>query len=250
MARALIAGLGLIGGSIGKALVARGWHVAFVDDRVEDREARAAAAAHEKRESIVSGYDLIVLATPVDEALDQARMIPHGALATSVCSVMEALSEAALSNDFIAGHPMAGSHESGLHSADINLFKGKTWFVERHHPLVEQMIRDCGATMRVVDPRKHDEAVAATSHLPQLLSTALASYLNELNPDLEFTGTGLRDFLRLAQSHPSVWLPVFGANRHAIDEHLHQVIRHANRIADGDRMLVFGALDFIDKLRG
>jgi prephenate dehydrogenase len=247
--RALIAGLGLIGGSIGKALVARGWNITYVDPHVELRDALAHKAAHARAEWIDGGYDLIILATPVGDAIEQAERLPTGTPATSVCSVMKALVDAALTDDFIAGHPMAGSHEHGLESSNIDLFRNKTWFVARQHPLVEQMIRDCGAKMRVVDPREHDEMVAATSHLPQLLSTALAAYLHDLNPDLEFAGSGLRDFLRLANSHPSVWSPVLAANQGAIRRHLEGMLHGIHRVAEGDRQRFWDALDFVDKLR-
>ena len=101
----------------------------------------------------------------------------------------------------------------------------------------------------VVDSRKHDQAVAATSHLPQLLSTALASYLNNLDV-VDYAGSGLRDFLRLANSHPSVWLPVFAANHGAIARHLDDFVRYAQRTAGGDRELFFEAFDFLNKLPG
>lgn len=248
MPRALIAGLGLIGGSIGMALRARGWHIAFVDPHVELDAARRVNAAHEKRDTIRDrDFDLVILATPIDAAMDEGRDI-NVDVATSVCSVMQPLQDAVYAQHFVAGHPMAGSHEHGLASANGDLFRGKTWFVDKRHPLVEQVIRDCGAKMTVVDARKHDEAVAATSHLPQLLSTALAAYLNELDV-VQYAGSGLRDFLRLAQSHPSVWLPVFSANRGPIEEHLERVLSRARQIADGDRQLFFKALDFFDKLR-
>jgi len=249
MASALIAGLGLIGGSIGKALVARGWQITYVDPHVELRDALAHKAAHARAEQIDGGQDLIILATPVGEAIEQAERLPTGAAATSVCSVMNALVEAAVSGDFVAGHPMAGSHEHGLESSNIDLFRNKTWFVERQHPTVELVIRACGAKMRVVDPREHDEIVAATSHLPQLLSTALAAYLHDLNPDLEFAGSGLRDFLRLANSHPSVWSPVLAANQGAIRHHLDAMLRDIHRVMEGDRQKFWDALDFVDKLR-
>src|ERR1051326_2127347 len=217
--RALIAGLGLIGGSIGKALVARGWNITYVDPHVELRDALAHKAAHARAEWIDGGYDLIILATPVGDAIEQAERLPTGTPATSVCSVMKALVDAALTDDFIAGHPMAGSHEHGLESSNIDLFRTKTWMV------------------------------AATSHLPQLLSTALAAYLHDLNPDLEFAGSGLRDFLRLANSHPSVWSPVLAANQGAIRRHLEGMLHGIHRRAEGDRQRFWDALDFVDKLR-
>ncbi|HKO00526.1 MAG TPA: prephenate dehydrogenase/arogenate dehydrogenase family protein [Thermoanaerobaculia bacterium] len=247
--RALIVGLGLIGGSIGIRLRARGWFIAYNDYAVDLDTARGLAAADEKREEITDGdFDLAVLATPVDVAISEGRRLNVGVV-TSVCSVMGALREAVYAKTFVAGHPMAGSHEQGIHAAKADLFEGKKWFVDSRHPLVDQMIRDCGATMMVVDSRKHDQAVAATSHLPQLLSTALASYLNNLDV-VDYAGSGLRDFLRLANSHPSVWLPVFAANHGAIARHLDDFVRYAQRTAGGDRELFFEAFDFLNKLPG
>ena len=248
MPRALIVGLGLIGGSIGMALRARDWHVAFVDQAVDLDQAIAAGAADEKLEwgAGAPAGDIVILATPVDVAIEQARSLDVD-LATSVCSVMQPLRDAATPRTFIAGHPMAGSQEHGLWAAKSDLFEGKRWFVDAKHPLVEQVVRDCGATMTLVDARQHDDAVAATSHLPQLLSTALAAYLNDLDV-AAFAGSGLRDFLRLAESHPSVWLPLFSANRGAIDHHLQGVAERAGRIAGGDRQLFFDAFEFLDKL--
>lgn len=240
MPRALIVGLGLIGGSIGMALRVRDWHVAYVDQAVDLDEARAAGAADERAGAVP---DIVILATPVDVAIERAGALDAD-LATSVCSVMQPLREAATSRTFVAGHPMAGSHEHGLAAARSDLFAGKRWFVDARHPLVEQMIRDCGATMVLVDARKHDDAVAATSHLPQLLSTALAAYLNELDV-VPFAGSGLRDFLRLAESHPSVWLPVFAANRGAIAHHLRGVTSRAKGI---DAQSFSDAFEFLDKL--
>ena len=247
MSRALIAGLGLIGGSIGKAIRARGWHVAYADPNVRLDDALRAGAADEQRETLGGEFDVVIVATPADVAIVQLREL-NAPLVTSVCSVMQPLRKAARTN-FVAGHPMAGSHEHGLESSNIDLFRNKTWFVARQHPLVEQVIRACGAKMRVVDPREHDEIVAATSHLPQLLSTALAAYLHDLNPDLEFAGSGLRDFLRLANSHPSVWSPVLAANQGAIRHHLDGMLRGIHRIAEGDRQRFWDALEFVDKLR-
>src|SRR5438067_4539381 len=245
--KALIAGLGLIGGSIGMALRVKGWRVAYVDPHVELDDATRAGAADEQREELeVGDDDLVILATSVDVAIEQVQRtrVP---LMTSTCSVMQALRDAAMSDNFIAGHPMAGSHEHGLHAARRDLFVGKKWFVERQHPIVDEMIRDCGATTIIVDPRKHDDALAITSHIPQLLSTALAAYAFDRNAE-KFAGSGMRDFLRLAQSHPSVWLPVFSANRGAIERHLEEIVNVAQRIVNGDRELFFHALDFFDKL--
>jgi len=249
MPRALIAGLGLIGGSIGMAARARGWHIAFTDPHVALDRAIARGAADEKRDALDGDFDLVVLATPVDVAIAQLKSI-QADVVTSVCSVMAPLRDAANSarGVFIAGHPMAGSHERGLDAATPDLFQSKRWFVDAQNPAVEQLIADCGATMDLVDPRTHDDAVAITSHIPQILSTALAAYANE-HDVARFAGSGLRDFLRLAASDAGVWRPVIDANRDAIERHLDELLARVNDALDGDDTRFAAAQAFVRKLR-
>lgn len=223
--RALIAGLGLIGGSIGMALRARGWHVAFLDPHVSLDEARRAGAADDEG----GDADVAILATPVDVAVGMLGGL-SAPVVTSVCSVMSPL-RAVAGDNFVAGHPLAGSHERGLAAANASLFEGKPWFVDRDVPIVNQAIADCGAIRELVEAQTHDDAVALTSHLPQLLSTALAAYAERSEVDLKFAGSGLRTFLRLAGSDASVWTPVLEANRAAIERHLENVIEIARELA-------------------
>jgi prephenate dehydrogenase len=222
--RALIAGLGLIGGSIGMALRARGWRVAFLDPNVSIDEARRAGAADDEG----GEADVIVVATPVDVALE---ILPGLAapVVTSVCSVMAPLRAVAADN-FVAGHPLAGSHERGLTAARADLFRGARWFVDRDDASVAQLIADCGAQSEVIDAQTHDETLALTSHLPQILSTALAAYAERSAVDPTFAGSGLRTFLRLAASDATVWMPILAENRAAIERHLEQVIEIAREL--------------------
>lgn len=231
--RALIAGLGLIGGSIGMALRARGWHVSYVDPHVSIDEARRAAAADERREAIDPDAGLVIVATPVDVAMEILRTMSPAPV-TSVCSVMKPLRIAADERNlqFVAGHPIAGSHERSLVAAHAGLFAGKRWFVDRRDEAVEQLISDCGATAETVDCDEHDRAVALTSHLPQLLSTALAANI----PDeaLRFAGSGLRTFLRLAASDAGVWRSIIAANRDNIEIHTLDVGETLREMLEGD----------------
>jgi Prephenate dehydrogenase len=232
-ARALIAGLGLIGGSIGIALRRRGWHVTFIDPHVSIDDARRAEAADERADSLDSGAGLIVLATPVDAAV--ASIGRCRTLATSVCSVMTPLRSAADAQGivFVAGHPLAGSQEHGLPAARGDLFEGASWFVDRDEAAVQALITACGAHVELVDAGEHDRAVALTSHLPQILSTALAAHLLDQHIDPRFAGSGLRTFLRLAGSDASVWSPVIAANRANIAPHADAVARIVTKIVEG-----------------
>ena len=227
--RALIAGLGLIGGSIGMALRARGWRVAYVDPNVELKDAQRANAADERVDSLDAASDIFILAAPVDVAI-KLLATGHWALGTSVCSVMHPFK----APRFVAGHPLAGSQEHGLGAARADLFRDQVWFLERHDELVERIVHDCGARVEIVDPKEHDDAVAVMSHLPQLLSTALAAYLDREGLDPRFAGSGLRTFLRLAASDASVWMPVFEANRENIARHAAGVEEVVREVLRGD----------------
>jgi prephenate dehydrogenase len=230
----LIIGLGLVGGSAGMALRGRGWRVSYIDPHVTAEEARAAGAADERLES-AGGADagVTLLATPVDVALDLMQRTELPGVVTSACSVMRPLRVAARGT-FVAGHPMAGSQRRGLPAATASLFEGKTWFVDADDERVEAVIRDCGAVRERVEAAEHDAAVALTSHLPQVLSTALAAYLHGREDVLRFAGNGLRTFLRLAGSDSSVWAPVLEANRDNLAPHAEGIAALVRELTEGD----------------
>lgn len=242
MPRAVIVGLGLIGGSIARAVSRRGWEVFFVDP---DVTAEQAARSDERwirldsLESIPRNSDVIVLATPVDVALKILRQIPEDSgFITTVCSVMAPLQRRAADRKlrFAASHPFAGSAEQGLSASRDDLFEGKIWFVDagsgdhRLHALVSAT----GAVAQPIDAEEHDRLVAATSHLPQVLSTALGSMLESENlgqPALR--GSGLETFLRLAGSSGDVWRPVLESNRENIREQWSSFSKIVERIIEG-----------------
>jgi prephenate dehydrogenase len=228
---ALIIGLGLIGGSAGMALRRRGWQVSYLDPHVSLDDAQRAGAADERVDQI-GDADVIVLATPVDIAVSLVRTLETTAVVTSTCSVMRALRDVARGT-FVAGHPMAGSQERGLAAATADLFEDKPWFVDAENDLVDTLVRDCGGVLERVDANEHDAAVALTSHLPQVLSTALAAYLDQQPDVLRFAGTGLRSFLRLAGSDASVWTSVIDANRDHLAPHAEAIAELARAIIDG-----------------
>jgi prephenate dehydrogenase len=239
--RALIAGLGLIGGSIGLALRRRGWHVAFFDS---DPDLDPGEAADERVTSLDG--DVVILATPVDVAV-HLLATTRAPLITSVCSVMAPL-RAVADDRFVAGHPLAGSASRGIASARADLFEGATWFIDRDDATVREIVAACGANAEIVDASEHDRALALTSHLPQILSTALAAYLHDQNADLRFAGPGLRTFLRLAGSEASVWTPIIDANRENLRPHVDAIAEIVRAIVEGDPSLFASANEFFAKL--
>lgn len=248
--RALIAGLGLIGGSIGMALRRAGWQIDFLDPFVPLEDALRTGAADDRVDRFEGGHqtahDLVILATPVDVALSMLEQIQEGSVVTTVCSVMAPLrARADVSGlNFVAGHPLAGSQEHGLSAARSNLLDRAEWFVDRDHPVVAEMVAACGASLHMVDATRHDEALALTSQLPQLLSTALAALLKRhsgiCDQDLTaFAGPGLRTFLRLAGSDVSVWKPVLQANAANLLPHLDALARLSREIMGNEPETAF-----------
>jgi prephenate dehydrogenase len=110
---------------------------------------------------------------------------------------------------------------------------GARWFVDAEDPRVEQVIRDCGATAVRVDAAQHDAMLALTSHLPQVLSTALFAYLSGQPDAIEFAGGGLRSF-RLAADDGGMWHSVLEANRDVLRPHADAVAELVRAIIAGD----------------
>jgi len=231
MRDALIVGLGLIGGAVAMTLRRRGWRVHFVD-RDPSLELEGVERAYG-----IADADVIVLATPVDVAVELLPTIQTRGVITSVGSVMRPLRAIARAN-FVAGHPMAGWHEGGLANAQYVQLEGAPWFVDDDDPRVDELIRACGAMPVRVEAAEHDAAVALTSHLPQVLSTALFAYLSD-KPDVEkFAGAGLRSF-RLAASDGAMWHSVLEANRDNLRPHADAIAQLVRAIIEGDEPEAF-----------
>ena len=129
--RAVIVGVGLIGGSVGLALRKDGWHVTGVDrdeQRLADAIARGAIDRTASLDELPS-CDLAVVATPVDATVAVVeRLLEAGAaVVTDVGSVKAEIVDAVSDPRFVAGHPMAGSEQDGLEGASADLFSGAMW---------------------------------------------------------------------------------------------------------------------------
>ena len=234
--RIAVIGLGLLGGSV--AAAARRCGVATrVTGASRSQEARDHALrrkwVHEAGDApeIVSGADLVVLATPVFAMADVLRSLAPalrpGAIVTDVGSVKAQLAETLpgllpAGVCYVGSHPMAGSHERGIEYAREDLFSGSTCVVT-HHGQLEAQQRVCafwqalGARVVMREPAAHDDQVAWTSHTPHVLAFGFAAALArapEGSGDL--TGGGFRDFTRIAESDPELWSDILTANRKAL----------------------------------
>ncbi len=244
-----IVGTGLIGGSFGLALRKYGFKGRVIGcDRqpVLDRARGKGAidAGHIHPVDAVRGSDVVLLATPVGAIIEQIERIgpilPAKTLLTDVGSTKAAVVAKAKSvfgknvgQRFLAGHPMAGKEQSGMEFADPDLFRGAAWFltpVPGQNPdagLAGEFLEwvECmGARIASIGAQQHDELCAWISHLPQMISTALAAALVEEfgqeAPLLEAGGRALREMTRISGSPYSMWRDIAITNKKNIQQAL------------------------------
>jgi len=264
--RIAVLGTGLIGGSFALAVrrAVPGVHIVGWDKPsvlARALELHVVNEAEPELPAALKGADLVYVALPVGLAIERlpeiARQISGHVLVTDACSTKRAICATAdkcFSNEvvFLGGHPMAGSELSGIDGADATLFEGAKYALiaaEAGSTSSEQighvqqadarvadfvgLIEAIGARPVWIDAATHDRAAAFVSHLPQLVSIALAGVTREATDQtglpLTLAGRGLRDALRLAGSPYSVWRDIVLTNTDNLDvalDRLSQAIEH------------------------
>lgn len=224
-----VIGLGLIGASLAGALRSQGHFVRGLD---RDPAARHIALERGLVDDVaddlpraLDGATLVILAVPVLSILSLVRdvdalaspdavIMDVGSVKAPVLHEMAALPGAPRA---IGGHPIAGKEQAGPAAADASLFRNRSFVLvpstatsAETLQAAEDLVRSIGAVPVVLTATEHDRMVARTSHLPQLLATALAL---SLEPHDEIVaGPGLRDMTRLAASGSSMWNDIFISN--------------------------------------
>jgi prephenate dehydrogenase len=227
MASAAILGTGLIGSSIGLGLRAAGWGVigwdpdAAVSARALERGAVAEVAANSDA-AVAAPVDLVVLAGPPEAIAAAAATLAVPALVIDVAGVKGPIVAAARAARFVGTHPMAGRESTGPDAASAALFRGAAWVVVtdnaalRDVEAVEDIITTLGARPVRMTAAEHDRAVAAISHLPQVLAATLVTEAAERTQALDLAAGSFRDLTRVAASDPVPWTQLLGANREAV----------------------------------
>jgi len=260
--RVAIIGTGLIGGSFALALrkyfpdaIVVGWDKPHVLRHALERGAIQEAIPD--LSPAVAGADLIYVALPVGHTIELlpeiARLALPNALVTDASSTKRSVCAAAAesfregSAHFLGGHPMAGKEISGIAAADANLFRGSKYALmrasakeiamkERESRVAAfvALIEKLGAEPVWLEAEAHDRAAAVVSHLPQLLSVALAgvvrSQTDETGLPVTLAGRGLRDALRLAGSPYSVWRDIILTNSDNLERVLDQMIQALEQV--------------------
>ena len=240
--RLVVVGLGLIGGSFAKGLRESGLcrEVVGVDLDPQSRKAAVELGVVDRCEedlaSACIGADVIQLAVPIlamEKLLARLAQLDLGrAVLTDVGSakgnVVRAAREAFAERlaYFVPGHPIAGSEQSGVEASNAALFRRHkvilTPLAETDPValgLVDRLWRALDADVEHMQVERHDEVLAATSHLPHLLAFGLVDSLAKRNENLDifrYAAGGFRDFTRIAGSDPVMWHDIFLANREAV----------------------------------
>lgn len=270
MTRVAVVGVGLIGASLGMRLRETGYatHVTGCGRQRENLEValrRGAidAAVHDPAEA-ARGADLVVVCTPVRSMAPIFRAIAPAlgdeAVVTDAGSVKRDVVEAARAaglplDRFVPGHPIAGTENSGAAAAFPSLFEGRRWILvpgaaAAAEARVDAMIAALGAECVRMDADRHDEVFGWVSHLPHLVSFALAGALERHDPSMmRFGGGGLREFLRIAASDPVMWRDIFLDNRHVLRAAWTATAAEAERflaaVETGDAEALTALLDFV-----
>jgi prephenate dehydrogenase len=253
-----VVGLGLIGGSLVRAVKANAlpYRVVGVARREETRVQADESGAVDETFALAAeaapSADIVVLALPVLSIRDAFReMAPHlrpGTVVTDVGSTKLALirsleEELPPGVSIVGGHPIAGTEDSGFESSFPELFRGARCILtpgESSTAAAVETVRTLwegvGSRVEVMDGGEHDRILAVISHLPHVVAYALVNTAAAYDRDhpglLGYVGGGFRDFTRIAASHPEMWRDVCIDNREEILTAVDRFIEEMTHLRD------------------
>lgn len=266
--RVAIVGVGLIGGSLARALRASEMAVEIIGagrDQEHLQQAQDLGVVDSittDLASAVQGADLIFVAVPVGAMADVFQaMVPAlaaDAVITDAGSTKASVIHAARDTlgeafaRFVPGHPVAGTEHSGVAASFAELFQGRRVILTpnaqtdaRATERVRNLWQAVGAQVSEMTAEHHDEVLAATSHLPHVLAFALVDSLarmQERREIFEYAAGGFADFTRIASSSPDMWTDIVCANEPALlavlDEYLDDLHKLRAEIANDDRTAI------------
>ena len=199
-----VVGLGLIGGSIFKCLLGRGYDVVGVSSSVQLDNVSSDY-------SILTQCDVVFVCTPMRAVLETlekvGQYVQSSTVVTDVCSLKAFFADKDFAFDFIPSHPMAGTEFSGWENSFETMFEGAKWVItplkeSSNTELLESLVKEMGANPIYSTTSEHDEAVAMISHVPMVLAQALFKAAQGNSLAMKLASSGFRDATRLAGSNP------------------------------------------------
>jgi len=256
MKKICIIGIGLIGGSLAKAIKkTHQSEIVFGYGRNSSRLEKA------KKSNVIDQYstdigvaldgaNIVIIATPVgsyESILEEIK--PHiaedmaisdvGSTKVSVIEAIKAVFDGTLDN-FIPAHPIAGKEKSGFEVSDADLFVNKKVIItplENNNPesikILTKMWEEIGAEVDFMTPQSHDDLLGMTSHLPHMLAFSLVNYLVSQHPEASvYAAGGFKDFSRIASGDAIMWRDICLHNRDAIIAHIKGYQETLNTLVD------------------
>lgn len=254
--RVAILGLGLMGGSIGKAL-----HHLHPDMLIAAYDPNKKALAQAYADGVVQvcaesaihateNADVVIFAMPIGQFAEVlttvAEVLTPNMLLMDVISVKQAVVDRVVailgdrSQQFIPTHPMAGSEQSTYAAAKGDLFEEKTIILtpiaageNSYLQRAKSFWHEFGAIIKVLSAQEHDDIICSVSHLPHALAfTFMKTVLDEHSQKHlhDFAGSGFKDFTRIAHSAPDLWAEICLANRVYLQDQLQRFSDHTQRL--------------------
>lgn len=232
--KAVIIGMGLIGGSIGKALMEKGLADEVIGicrrqsslDRAIKEKALSMGFVNNYSEAI-SGADIIFIATPVHTIKDVLKILNDikekgNWLVTDVGSTKKEIVDYAACFkkrfSFVGGHPLAGSEKAGVEYSTSDLFERSLCILtkgagtcEKGLESIQKLWQAMGAKVDIITPEEHDKILSFTSHLPHIVAYTLAGA--QKTEYIKYMSTGFKGTSRIASSDPVLWSDIFMSNR-------------------------------------
>ena len=262
--KVFILGLGLIGASLCRAIKNPSIELFGWDHSAETREIALEVGLVDQITSIEEAkqMDIIILAVPVLASLSYLQVLAKLPLKASVIvtdtgstknEVMKIAKE--LPFTFIGGHPMAGSHKSGVKAGNPNLFEEAYYILTPFEesdavPLIE-LLTPTRAKFVVIEPEAHDEIVGVLSHLPHIVAAGLVKMGDNLSEEhpraTQLAAGGFRDITRIASSDPQMWTDILLTNRpallHLIEEWQNQMNQIKSNLLAKDQSAIYAFFD-------
>jgi len=244
MNKICIVGVGLIGGSLAKAIIRskQATHViGFGRDALRLQAAKNNGVITDYTTDVkeaLDGADMVIVATPVgsfesilksiQRHVDASTIITDvGSTKSSVIKVVESVF-GSLPRQFVPAHPIAGKEKSGFEASDVDLFVDRKVIITPTESssveaveAVKNVWQAAGATVDMMSAASHDELLGMTSHLPHMLAFSIMKYLISQNPRASlYAAGGFRDFSRIASGDPIMWRDICLNNKGAIVKHI------------------------------
>src|SRR5690625_2220587 len=252
----VVAGLGLIGGSLAKAMsqLEENFIIGYDTDEETIQYAldnQIIDQSYSKFTACVQQADIIILATPISETIQLMKELNKltfnkDVIVSDVSSVKGAIIETAhkFTNEritFIGGHPMAGSHKSGIRAAKEHLYEHAMYVLtptdtcsDKQVNILTEVLEITNCIFVILDPDEHDEMTSVVSHFPHLIASSLVhqarKWENKHTYLPELAAGGFRDITRIASSNPKMWQDIFQHNGNKMSQLLGEWIEEMTNL--------------------